>query len=112
MEKLCTIAQVARDRGDFYFHERHSRYLPLWVILSGYYSIDTRATDPRAKNVADDLGLSGPVVARLESYWPAKSQVISGVGADQADHRRRTQHDSRMDLTRVTTKDTTEDADV
>ncbi|KAG7212024.1 hypothetical protein KM043_011219 [Ampulex compressa] len=24
-----------------------------------------------------DLGLSGPVVAALESYWPAKSQVIS-----------------------------------
>ena len=24
------------------------------------------------------LGLSGPVVAKNESYWPAKSQVTSG----------------------------------
>jgi len=29
----------------------------------------------------DDLGLSGPVVAVFESYWPAKSQVISDVSA-------------------------------
>jgi len=33
------------------------------------------------ENVRDDLGLSGPVVAVFESYWPAKSQVISGVSA-------------------------------
>jgi len=35
----------------------------------------------RAENAGDDLGLSGPVVAAIESYWPAKSQVISGVNA-------------------------------
>lgn len=27
----------------------------------------------------DDLGLSGPVVAAFDSYWPAKSQVIFGM---------------------------------
>lgn len=26
-----------------------------------------------------DLGLSGPVVADMESYWPAKSQVTYGM---------------------------------
>lgn len=37
------------------------------------------AADVRAGNVGDDLGLSGPVVAAFESYWPAKSQVILGL---------------------------------
>lgn len=31
-----------------------------------------------------DLGLSGPVVAAYESYWPAKSQVILGSRCDNA----------------------------
>ncbi|KYQ50344.1 hypothetical protein ALC60_10659 [Trachymyrmex zeteki] len=30
----------------------------------------------RTESVGDDLGLSGPVVAAFESYWPAKSQVV------------------------------------
>jgi len=34
-----------------------------------------------AENVGDDLGLSGPVVAAFESYWPAKSQVVFDVNA-------------------------------
>ncbi|KYN01303.1 hypothetical protein ALC62_07922, partial [Cyphomyrmex costatus] len=35
----------------------------------------------RTESVEDDLGLSGPVVAAFESYWPAKSQVVFGVSA-------------------------------
>lgn len=38
-----------------------------------------RATNVRMKNFGDDLGLSGPVVAAFESYWPAKSQVVTSV---------------------------------
>lgn len=35
----------------------------------------------RTESVGDDLGLSGPVVAAFESYWPAKSQVVFDVSA-------------------------------
>lgn len=43
-----------------------------WIVLS-----DATSTRRTRENVGDDLGLSGPVVAAFESYWPAKSQVIS-----------------------------------
>lgn len=46
-----------------------------WNIFFRYQN--ARAVDDRAENIRDDLGLSGPVVATFESYWPAKSQVIS-----------------------------------
>lgn len=35
-----------------------------------------------------DLGLSGPVVAVYESYWPAKSQVILSARSNKRVHNR------------------------